>query len=74
MKFIGLVEGGCRDILFIVVEGVRVLGRFFTSKYRVLGRGGVLVRRNDLVWRVLVGVILDFKGGEVRRGLVILEL
>lgn len=29
----------------------------------------MLVRSNDLVWRVSAGVVLDSKGDEVRRGL-----
>jgi hypothetical protein len=73
VKLTGLVEGGCRDTLSTAAEGARVLGRSLTSKHRASGRGGVLVRRNDLVWRVSAGVILDSKGGEVRRGLVTLE-
>lgn len=47
-------------------EGTRV--RSLMSKHRASGRGGMLVRRNGLVWKVSAGVILDAIGGEVRRG------
>lgn len=49
------------DTLSPTAEVTRGLGRTLTSEHRASGRGGMLVRRDDLVRRVSAGVILDSK-------------